>query len=266
MAPRDDADVEAAVEEMRRLDRLRRPSAEGDDQDLWLISYSDLITLLFAVFVMLLAITMKSQVPVEHGASALPLPADAIGPGEAPADPRPRLEPDQVPVEAPEPLTERWRQRLASLGVAAGVTVHVRQNRVEIDIGEAILFASGQAEPSADGRAVLADLAPLLAGAPGLIVVEGHTDSVPIASVRFPSNWELSAARAAGVVRELVVLGVPPQRMSAVGYADTRPRALADDAVARARNRRVTVTLQADALAGDRAPEPVSQISGGRGP
>ena len=128
----------------------------------------------------------------------------------------------------------------------AGVAIQVQQNRVGIEIGAAILFASGQAELSAEGRAVLTRLVPALAATPGELVVEGHTDAVPIASARYPSNWELSAARAAAVVRMLIDAGLPAQRLSAVGFADTRPLAEGTDAASLARNRRVTLTLQAD--------------------
>jgi len=256
MAPREPVELPA--------ERVRLPASNADeDQEIWLLSYSDLVTLLFSVFVMLLAITtLKDQLPTT------PLPADAPavtvpapGPEEEPApppepvpvpirqdpaDPRPRLDPDQVAVEAPEPLIDRWRARLSALGVPPGVAVSVRQNRVGIVIGDAILFAPGQVELSTPGRGVLRRLLPVLLAAPGEIVVEGHTDAVPTTGGRFPSNWEVSTARASSVVRALVELGVPARRLSAVGYADTRPIAVGTDPVSNARNRRVAISLQAN--------------------
>lgn len=241
--------------------RARLPAAGGseEDQEIWLLSYSDLVTLLFAVFVMLLAITtLKDQLPTatlptDTPAVTVPASAQAAEPDHtlpvleaSKPDERPRLNTGEVAVEAPEPLLERWRDRLAELGMPKGVAVNVRQNRVGIVLGDAILFALGQAELSRDGRAVLARLVPVLAAAPGDIVVEGHTDSTPIASGRFPSNWELSAARAAAVVRALSELGLPPARLSAAGYADTRPLTPERDAASRARNRRVAITIQAE--------------------
>jgi len=245
--------------------RVRLPAAGGaeEDQEIWLLSYSDLVTLLFAVFVMLLAITtLKDQLPTtplptETPAVTVPATAPATAHAAEPDRPPPvldaskpddrrHLNTDEVAVEAPEPLLERWRDRLAELGMPKGVAVNVRQNRVGIVLGDAILFAAGQAELSRDGRAVLARLVPVLAATPGDIVVEGHTDSTPIASGRFPSNWELSAARAAAVVRALSELGLPPARLSAAGYADTRPLTPERDAASRARNRRVAITIQAE--------------------
>jgi chemotaxis protein MotB len=242
--------------------RVRMPAAGGaeEDQEIWLLSYSDLVTLLFAVFVMLLAITtLKDQLPttpLPTDTPAVTVPASgahaAVPEPPVPAEPppkpdnRPRLNAGEVAVEAPEPLLERWRERLAALGIPAGAAVSVRQNRVGIVLGDAILFSAGQAELSRDGRAVLASLVPVLAATPGDIVVEGHTDSTPIASGRFPSNWELSAARAAAVVRALSELGLPPARLSAAGYADTRPLTAERDPASRARNRRVAITIQTE--------------------
>jgi chemotaxis protein MotB len=243
--------------------RARMPAANADeDQEIWLLSYSDLVTLLFSVFVMLLAIsTLKDQLPTtplppEVPAVTVPAAETAAAPvvpgpppvpiRSEPFDSRARLDADQVAVEAPEPLVDRWRARLAALGVPPGVAVSVRQNRVGIVMGDAILFAAGQVELSAPGRGVLRRLLPVLLAAPGDIVVEGHTDATPTSGGRFPSNWELSTARASSVVRTLTELGVPARRLSAVGYADTRPIAAGRDPVSNARNRRVAISLQAD--------------------
>ncbi len=225
-----------------------------DDQEIWLLSYSDMVTLLFSVFVMLMAITsVKDQLPkvppadtpvAEHSVESASAPSPPpVAEDAASPDARPRLNPDQVAAPAPEPLSEQWRERLEAMGLPPGVAVHVQQTGISIDIGDAILFPIGQADLTREGRALLVYLAPLLRAAPGDLVVEGHTDSVPITSGRFPSNWELSAARAAAVVRLLVEQQIPPNRLSAVGYADTRPIAPGTDPVSLARNRRVTLSL-----------------------
>jgi len=269
MAPRDhgsprDPDGERPVDPAAPpwAGNTRMPAANADDdQEIWLLSYSDLVTLLLSVFVMLLAITtLKDQLPTTPlppetpavtvpAAEPPPLFVDTAREEEepsAPPDTRPRLNPDEVAVTAPERIAERWRARLAELGVPPSVGVSVQQNRVGIVIGDTILFAPGQVELTPPGHGVLRRLAPMLAAARGDIVVEGHTDATPVARGRFPSNWELSAARASSVVRRLIELGVPERRLSAVGYADTRPLAAGSDPVALARNRRVAITIQAD--------------------
>lgn len=253
------------------MGRARMPAANADeDQEIWLLSYSDLVTLLLSVFVMLLAMTtLKDQLPTK------PMPPDAPAVGVAapppserpplfddapplpplvqpalqapePPDPRPRLNPDEVAVTAPERLAQRWRERLTELGAPTAVTVSVQQNRVAISIGDAILFAPGQAELTPPGHAILRRLAATLIAARGDIIIEGHTDVTPVANQRFPSNWELSGARASSVVRRLIDLGVPATRLSAVGFADTRPLGPGGDPASLARNRRVAISLQAD--------------------
>ena len=90
---------------------------------------------------------------------------------------------------------------------------------------------------------MLDKLVPLLARGGHTITVEGHTDNVPISTPQFPSNWELSAARASTVVRHLIARGIPADRLSAVGYADTRPLAANDTEAGRAKNRRVSIII-----------------------
>lgn len=250
--------LDGAIPATWQPDRGYAAPPADDDQEIWLLSYSDMVTLLFSVFVMLMAITsVKDQLPkvppadtpvAEHAqetAPAPPPPPVPVAEDAVPPDPGPRLEPGQVAAPTPERLSDQWRERLEAMGMPPGVAVHVQQNGIAIDIGDAILFPTGQADLTREGRALLIYLAPLLRAVPGTLVVEGHTDSVPITSARFPSNWELSAARAAAVVRLLVEQQIPPTRLSAAGYADTRPIAPGTDPVSLARNRRVTLSLRA---------------------
>jgi chemotaxis protein MotB len=133
---------------------------------------------------------------------------------------------------------------LRRYGLADAVRVTLDGTRVSLEIAENILFAPGQADLTAEGRKLLGRLGPVLPATGSAVTVEGHTDSQPIATARFPSNWELSAARAAAVGRALLDLGLPPARLMVAGRADTRP--LADNARedGRARNRRVNILLE----------------------
>lgn len=117
---------------------------------------------------------------------------------------------------------------------------------VEVAIKSDILFQSGVAAPNRQAVRVLGLLAESLVGTPNPLRVEGHTDNRPIATAQFPSNWELSSARAASVVRIFADQGVNPDRMSIVGYGERRP--IADNATADGRNanRRVVIVILAD--------------------
>jgi chemotaxis protein MotB len=127
------------------------------------------------------------------------------------------------------------------------VEVTRRQDAVNLEISDEILFDRGSAALKAGGEALLAELAKLLGRQPTTISVEGHTDNAPIRNARFASNWELSAARATNVTRELIAHAVDPARVRAVGHADTRPRADNATAEGRARNRRVSLVLHVPA-------------------
>ena len=120
------------------------------------------------------------------------------------------------------------------------------QGKVTVRMAEKVLFPSGSATVSRDGKATLAKIADAFKGVKGrMIRVEGHTDNVPIKTARFPSNWELSSARAIAVVRILQDQGVDPTVLGAAGYSEFQPIAPNDSAAGRAQNRRIEVSLAA---------------------
>ena len=125
--------------------------------------------------------------------------------------------------------------------------VRVTQNArgISVEINASVLFAQGEAVLGRDAGEILRAVGGLLRNDSHRIEVEGHTDNVPIASAVYPSNWELSAARASSVVRLFVDSGVGEGRLSAIGYAATRPVAPNTDALGQARNRRVAVMILA---------------------
>lgn len=129
--------------------------------------------------------------------------------------------------------------------------IAVRRNRlwIEVEMKTSLLFPSGSARLSPQAAPVLAQLAEILRPLPNRIHVEGFTDNVPINTLAFPSNWELSAARAASVVHLFTSYGVDPERMVAIGYGEHRPIAPNDTEEGRVKNRRVVLVV----LAGSKA-------------
>jgi len=126
------------------------------------------------------------------------------------------------------------------------VEVTVHPGEVNMEISDSILFSRASAVLTDGGRVLLKDLADALGGQPYTLSVEGHTDNIPIKTTRYPSNWELSSARAAVVTRELIEHGIVPDKVRAIGYGSTRPLAENDSPEGRARNRRVSFILQVD--------------------
>ena len=136
-------------------------------------------------------------------------------------------------------------KQLKSMIDSGKLTVRIVRNKMVIELPEAVLFASGSAKLKKEGIRVLAELGPVLASLQGReFQVGGHTDNKPIKTKRFPSNWELSGARAIDVGQLLIEYGVPGNRISAAAYADTQPTDSNETKEGRAKNRRIEIALQ----------------------
>ena len=161
--------------------------------------------------------------------------------------PRPVPIPDaHPPVAIPGVLMRMERQvqdAMQSLIDAKLVTVRRENMWLEIEINTDILFPSGAGEFSAAAAPVLDKLAEVLKPFPNPIRVEGHTDDRPIRTAAFPSNWELSAARAASVVHEFTKAGIDPLRLEIVGFGEFHPRQPNDSVEGRNANRRVAILV-----------------------
>jgi len=209
-----------------------------EEQESWLITYLDMITLLLVMLVVLLAFAGKGAAPATEAppaaSSAVATPSVA-----APSAPAPETAP-----QAPVPTTPAAAMPELDMDLGEDIEVVVNEGSVSFRISSELLFASGRAELADAGLEVIDRLIPALAANRHRILVEGHTDDRPIATERFPSNWELSASRASSVVRYLTLAGLDPARMSATGYADTRPLAQNSSEQGRASNRRVELIMQ----------------------
>lgn len=127
---------------------------------------------------------------------------------------------------------------------AGKLRVRIVRNRMVVELAENILFDSGRSDLKAEGKTALTEVASVLASISGReFQVTGHTDNVPIKSTKFPSNWELSTGRAVTVTRFLAENGVPSERVSAAGFAETQPVASNDTPEGRAQNRRIEIVL-----------------------
>jgi chemotaxis protein MotB len=154
-------------------------------------------------------------------------------------------------IQSHKSLEDEMRTALES----KDVTISKLQGKLTVNILDRVLFDSGEADLKPDGASVLHKVADILTEHPDLkIHVIGHTDNVPIKSsarARFPSNWELSTARATAAVRFLSEdCGIDPRRLGAVGYGEFRPLADNSTPEGRARNRRIAITILSEELAG----------------
>jgi chemotaxis protein MotB len=143
-----------------------------------------------------------------------------------------------------DPLAYRREILAGLLKSLMGVHVAPLRDGFALSFDENLLFVSGSAEITKNGQDILKALGKILLSADAFVRVEGHTDSTPVHSVQYPSNWELSMARATRIVRFLTEIeNVAPERFSAAGYADTKPMASNDTPENREANRRVEMIL-----------------------
>jgi chemotaxis protein MotB len=242
---------------MRRKQYLDQ--RQSDNHERWLVSYADFITLLFAFFVVMYALSSvndgKYRVLSDSLVSAFgkvpPNPELSPIAMQAPA----QLKPQQI--AARENASQRRQQEkmrdmakdimkvLAPLVKEGKVRVTQSNRGITVEINASVLFAPGQAALSENSSHTLRAVAQVVKDHEHEIQVEGHTDNVPIRTVNFPSNWELSTARASSVVRLFIDSGVDARRLTAVGYGENRPVESNDAPEGRTRNRRVTVMVLA---------------------
>lgn len=260
---------------------------EHINHERWAIPYGDLITLLLAFFVVMYSISQvnegKYRVLAQSIATAfsgIPHVVEPIQAGEQPTQsplistiqslqpaapdgsPVPRMlvkpaAPGLPPVTDDKPppqlahVADDMQKALEALVDAHQVLIKRHAQWVEVEISTDILFPSGVAELTPQAQDALGRIAGILAPLSNPLRVEGYTDDKPIHTAQFPSNWELSAARAASVARLFIAHGVAPQRLAVIGWGAYRPVTSNDTAAGRNANRRVEILI----LGGTRLPD-----------
>jgi chemotaxis protein MotB len=269
----------------RRRRRRGGGHAEHENEERWLLTYADMITLLMALFMVLFSISSVNiskykslQKSLQEAFSGRVLPGGKqireTGASEAdhsnmrndPVPPIPAIKPvvnavekqqQSAAAQAQEKDFQQLKKQIDQYAHSHGLsrqieTTVARRGLVIRLLTDRVLFDSGQAALKPGSHALLGRISGLLRHGLGTpIQVEGYTDNVPIRSSQFPTNWELSTARATSVVRYLIGSGVTRQRLSAAGYADLHPVASNGAAGGRSRNRRVEIVLQRTNNTGD---------------
>lgn len=241
----------------RKKEHEKEPNHER-----WLVSYADFITLLFAVFVTLYAMSQTDKKKAEEVLQSM---RESFGYSSTSAGAKPTVidtgSMSVIPsmhrlTQAPQRGKSRGGEKdfratkaaieayLLKVGAQAKVSVSVTQRGLVVSLKEAGFFDSGSATLKPDSYALLKDVVSSLSSYSNGIRVEGHTDNMPISSASFPSNWELSTARATNVLQYLTKqTDFDPYRISAAGYGEYRPVADNSDAEGRGKNRRVDIVL-----------------------
>ena len=246
------------------------PSSEDDGKKVvegspeWMATFADLVTLLMCFFVLLFAMSTTQQETYKElvkslrsalGAQAVPQSGTREGltmhavPSEEPSESQQIDELGGMIEKEMEDIVSEVRELVLFNKLGGEVSVTKNEDGVVITMSDLLLFTEGGTKLADKGLDILQKVAVVLAKLAYHVKIKGHTDSEPISSARYPSNWELSSARASTVVRHLVDYGVPPFYISAEGYAQYHPVATNDTAAGRARNRRVEIVYERDSIA-----------------
>lgn len=249
----------------------------------WLISYADFITLLFAFFVVMYSISQvsdsKYRVLSDTFIEAFNQSANtqtSVKPQDNPSPSNGIIAPGDMgkttvahdgqlsevsdnstnttlpvpeqeePVKTSDELTQisdLVTEKFTQLINDQMIQVSSNELWLQIELKDSILFSSGSADTSDQAQKIFDEIAGILKNYSNPVQVEGFTDNIPIKSVKYPTNWELSTARASAIVKYLASKGVAPERLSAVGYGEYQPVAANDTDQGRAQNRRVAIMI-----------------------
>ncbi|OUR74652.1 flagellar motor protein [Marinomonas sp. 42_23_T18] len=259
----------------RMSKRRRHISARNNtnqNKHRWILSYADFITLLFAFFVALYSISLKNQgssklltetlegVLQAVQLSVKPISLGKVTTGNAVDDAFQELTPDRDSDPSPSPVQnqativkkelkvvqELNQMILTHLGEYQQnglISINESELWIEIELKAGLLFSSGEFELTNEAVAVLISITQVLKKYSYPIVVEGHTDNLPVLNNTYSSNWQLSSARASSVVDELIGSGINPQLIAVLGLSSEKPKVRNSNDFSRARNRRVTLKI-----------------------
>lgn len=263
------------------MPRVRQKLHDPLNHERWLVSYADFITLLFAFFVVMYSISSVNQGKYRVLSDSIGTAFGGPATSQARVYELPKLleestsnhQPFMIPLlkhqnqtgRAGEPdpvddftseLLNQAEAEIDEIGdqveeemseLIEDDVINVKRNKfwLEVEVKSSLLFPSAESDLLPDALPVLDDLAKVFADLPNRINVEGFTDNRPISTAQFPSNWELSAARAAAVVRLFEQNGVASERMASIGYGEHSPIAENNSPEGRARNRRVVLVVMA---------------------
>ena len=244
------------------MSRRRRSEDEHVNHERWLVSYADFITLLFAFFVVMYSISSINEGKYKVISQALvgvfndpersmkPIPIGDERPlSTTPAEPliKDSEHTDagigQMPTDPLKTIADDISRAFGDFIASNQLTVRGNELWVEIELNSSLLFGSGDAMPSDMAFTIIDKVAAILKPFDNPVHVEGFTDNQPIRTSQYPTNWELSSARSASIVRMLAMQGVSPARMASVGYGEFQPVANNATPQGRAMNRRVVLVV-----------------------
>ena len=221
----------------------------------WVVSYSDIITILLVLFVALAAHSLQDRIPARRITQTPPSPAvKSVAPQPAAAEAAPVARPNSLPgTDAPKPDVASATNALRDAEKALqdkGIHPVLESRGLVISLPQSILFPSGEDSIGRDALPIIAQIAGVVAGIPNKISLVGHADSIPIHTTRFRNNWELAAARSVSLLEVLSTrYGIPESRLSIASPGANSPKGDNETEDGRAENRRVEIIILPDSPA-----------------
>jgi chemotaxis protein MotB len=225
---------------------LQQPAeASPLDNHRWLTTFNDMITLLMVFFVLLFSMGNMDVKRFKHFQNALQSAMGVLNQGRrAPAGIIAGKPVDAMQADEKIPESTTIESNKAQFDDTKGLEAEYTSKGIHLTLDDNLLFPSGSSKLTAGGTVLLEKVARIIKPLNRAIRVEGHTDNRPIATSVFPSNWELSTARAVSVVKYLIDAGgIAPHLLAAAGYGDSKPRAPNDSEINMSKNRRVEIIL-----------------------
>lgn len=201
------------------------------------VSYSDMVTLLLILFVYLFSVSEIDPNKLAGAAQSMKSTITKESASQA-------MNTFQAELKKLQDIQQQINTMIKQEHLENQVSVTFTNNQLELNLGEAILFERGKADLKPNAVSVLSRIGKLFLVTDTTVTVEGYTDNIPINSIQYPSNWELSGARASSVVRLLEHMGLPADRFIILGRGETHPLLPNTSEGNRAKNRRVKITLK----------------------
>lgn len=237
--------------------KKRKAKKEEEMNEAWLLPYSDLMTLLLALFISLFAISQTDQKKVSQLAQAFSAAFNMGGPSFFNnAGPNAGRRAEMLSTEDKgnaayiaenqqlQEVQKQMEEYIDQNGLQDQISTQMSEDGLMVSIREKALFPSGSAELTPQAQNIIGVVSKLLASIHEQVVISGHTDNMPIHNAQYPTNWDLSAARALNVMKYLLsISNMDPQRFSAVGYGEYRPVADNSTEEGRTKNRRVEILI-----------------------
>jgi chemotaxis protein MotB len=243
---------------MRKSHKRLHEEHEEEIPEAWLLPYADILTLLLALFIVLYAagITDKEKYNAIMESFQVELTGKPIEITDAGPSPTPPKEPSEQAANAPsgnseeeqetqqlDQLKQQLEKYIADNQLQDVVSLQDTERGIEVTLKDIILFDLGQSVLKEGSYRTLDTLVGLITAVPNQISIEGHTDNVPISTSAYPSNWELSSARAVSVLHYFSARGIPQERMQFTGFGEYEPLNPNDTPENRQGNRRVNIVI-----------------------